>query len=76
MLKRWRNNSRLVQQLYDKLRAEPSIVVNGFKNVGIVEAVKKARENPLSIESNENSLPPSEEDRTLLTAALKMRIMH
>ena len=49
--------------LYDKLRAEPSIVVNGFKNVGIVEAVKKARENPLSIESNENNLPPSEEDK-------------
>lgn len=29
--------------LYDKLRTDTSIVVNGFKNVGIIEAVKKAR---------------------------------
>ena len=34
--------------LYDKLRTETSIVVNGFKKVGITEAVKKARETPLS----------------------------
>ena len=34
--------------LYDKLRTETSIAVNGFKKVGITEAVKKARETPLS----------------------------
>ena len=30
--------------LYDKLRMERSIIINGFKNVGIIEAVEKARQ--------------------------------
>ena len=37
--------------LYDKLRMETSIITNGFKNVGIVEAVKKARKGELDDES-------------------------
>ena len=37
--------------LYDKLRMETSIIINGFKNVGIVEAVEKARKGGLDDES-------------------------
>ena len=48
--------------LYDKLRTETSIVMNGFKNVGIVEAVKKAREGSPSDENNGNPLPPEEDE--------------
>ena len=48
--------------LYDKLRTVTSIVMNGFKNVGIIEAVKKAREGPPSDE-NSGNLPPPEVDK-------------
>ena len=44
--------------LYDKLRTETSIVVNGFKNVGIIEAVKKAREGSLSDDEGVSLTPP------------------
>ena len=37
--------------LYDKLRMETSIITNGFKNVGIIEAVEKARKGELDDES-------------------------
>ena len=30
--------------LHDKMKNEKEIIVNGFKNVGIVEALKKARD--------------------------------
>ena len=46
--------------LYDKLRMETSIVINGFKNVGIVEAVEKARESRLDDKSA--SSPEVDED--------------
>ncbi len=36
--------------LYDKLIHEKSIVINGFKKVGIVEVVRKTREGLLSDE--------------------------
>ena len=45
--------------LYNKL-TEASIVMNGFKKVGIVEA---ARESP---PSDGDDLPPSEVDKQLL----------
>ena len=35
--------------------------MNGFKNVGIVEAVKKARESP-PFDENSGNLPPPEVD--------------
>ena len=47
--------------LYDKLRTETSIVMNGFKNVGIV-AVKKAREGSPSDGNNSNPPPPEEDE--------------
>lgn len=34
--------------LYDKLRSENSTIINGFKNVGIIDAVREAREASLS----------------------------
>ena len=43
--------------LYDKFRRP----ANGFKNVGIVEAVNKAREGPLPDEGS-GSLPQVDED--------------
>ena len=46
--------------LYDKLRMETSIVINRFKNIGIVEAVEKAREGRLDDESS--SSPEVDED--------------
>ena len=48
--------------LYDKLRTETSIVVNGFKKVGITEAVKKARETPLSDDEDTERLSVAEVD--------------
>lgn len=50
--------------LYDKLRTETSIVINGFKNVGIIEAVKKAREGSLDPDedSSSSSTPEVDED--------------
>lgn len=48
--------------LYDKLRTETSIVVNGFKNAGITEAVQKAREAPLSDEEGSDSHPSPDLD--------------
>ena len=44
--------------LYDKLRTETSIVINGFKNVGIIEAVEKAREGLVLDEDNAAHPPP------------------
>ena len=48
--------------LYDKLRTKTSIVVNGFKKVGITEAVKKARETPLSDDEDTERLSVAEVD--------------
>lgn len=39
------SGARWLTALYDKLRFENSIIINGFKNVGIIAAVKDAREN-------------------------------
>ena len=47
--------------LYDKLCTETSIVINGFKNVGIIEAVEKAREG-LDLDEDSAAHPPSEAD--------------
>ena len=47
--------------LYDKLCTETSIVVNGFKNIGIVEAVAKAREG-LDSDEESSSTPQPEVD--------------
>ena len=48
-------------------------MTNGFKNVGIVEVVKKARQTPPSDE-NSSDLPPPELDEDPFTAALKLKI--
>ena len=50
--------------LYDKFRADTSIVTNGFKNVGIIEAVKKAREGLDSDDDVDNAthLPPEADE--------------
>lgn len=34
--------------LYDKLRSEPNIIVNGFRNVGIIAAIQAARDGTLA----------------------------
>ena len=52
--------SKWLTALYDKLRIETSIVMSGFRNVGIVEAVK-AREGHL-FDKDSGSLPPPEVD--------------
>jgi hypothetical protein len=51
--------------LYDKFRADTSIVTNGFKNVGIIEAVKKAREGldpDDDVDNATHQLPEADED--------------
>lgn len=58
-----------LQQTY----TDTSIVVNRFKNVGIIEAAKKARETSVCDENSEN-LPPPEVDEAPLTAILKLKI--
>ena len=47
--------------LYDKLRTEASIIINGFKDTGIMEAVKNARSGPPLNEEeadSSSSVPP------------------
>ena len=41
--------------LYDKMKNEKEIIVNGFKNVGIVDALKKAREIHYNLEDQDVS---------------------
>ena len=41
--------------LYNKFRSENSIIINRFKNVGIIEAIRKAREGPHSDADDESS---------------------
>ena len=42
--------------LYEKLCSENSIVINGFKKVGIMEAVQTTRDGTLSEEDSEDLL--------------------
>ena len=50
--------------LYDKFRTDTSIVTNGFKNVGIIEAVKKVREglDPDDVDNATHPPPEADED--------------
>ena len=59
--------------LYDKLCTETSLVVNGFKNIGIVEAVAKAREG---LDSDEKVPVPHNQKwmKILSIAVLKPKI--
>ena len=46
--------------LYNKFRSESSIIINGFKNIGIIEAIRKAREG--SFTDDDESSNDSDED--------------
>ena len=49
--------ARWLTALYDKLCSERIIIINGFKNVGIIDAIHKARESPLLVS---DILPPTD----------------
>ncbi len=53
--------ARWLAGLYDKLRSEKSIVINGFKKVGIIDVVRSARESALSNEQNPTANDSSED---------------